>query len=376
MACTGGGGSVAEALRLDIRLDLGGFSLEVDETVPGEGVTALFGPSGSGKTTVLRVIAGLERRAQGTVALGSEVWQDPGRFVPPERRGVGVVFQDQRLFGHLDVAGNLRFAARRAPAGNGFGWDEVIDTLELGPLLGRSVDGLSGGERSRVAIGRTLLARPRLLLLDEPLAALDQGRKGEILPYLEALPRRFGLAVVHVAHAVDEVAALADRMIVLNHGRVAATGETGPVLERLDLMQLAGRFEAGVVLETRVAGHDREFRLTELTIDGQRIWMPMIDLPVGEEVRLRIRARDVALATERPRGLSSRNILEGTLSELVEERETAFAEAFVTLAGGAQLRSRLTRRSVAELGLAPGRPVFAVVKSIAFDRRGLKGRPG
>ncbi|HUF56125.1 MAG TPA: molybdenum ABC transporter ATP-binding protein [Thermohalobaculum sp.] len=366
----------SEGLALDVRLDLGGFTLEVAEEIPAEGVTALFGPSGSGKSALLRIVAGLERRAGGRVAFGAEVWQDGRRFVAPERRGVGLVFQDQRLFGHLDVAGNLRFAARRAPAGVGLGWDEVVETLDLGPLLGRRIGGLSGGERSRVALGRTLLSRPRLLLLDEPFAALDEGRKGEILPYLEAVPRRFALPVIHVAHAVDEVAALADRMVVLSHGRVAATGETGPVLERLDMMQLAGRFEAGVVLDARVVRHDPRFHLTEVDAAGQRLTVPLVRLAEGEEVRVRIRARDVAVATERPRGISARNILEGHVAELVEEPDTAFAEAFVTLTGGAQVRARLTRAAVAELALAPGRPVFAIVKSVAFDRRGLKGRRG
>ena len=364
-----------DGLTLDVRLDLGGFALDVAAAIPPRGITALFGPSGSGKSLLLRIVAGLERRANGRVGFGAEVWQDARRFLPPERRGVGLVFQDQRLFGHLDVAGNLRFAARRARGSHGFGWEEVVDALDLAPLLRRGVEDLSGGERSRVAIGRTLLARPRLLLLDEPFAALDQGRKGEILPYLEALPRRFGLPVVHVAHAVDEVAALADMMVVLAHGRVAATGETAAVLERLDLMHLAGRFEAGVMLEGRVVGHDRRFRLTEVETAGVRLTMPLIGLDPGETVRLRVRARDVLLATERPRGVSARNILEGTIGELAEEPETAFAEAFVSLPGGAQLRSRLTRAAVADLGLAPGRPVFAIVKSVAFDRRGLKGRP-
>jgi molybdate transport system ATP-binding protein len=206
--------------------------------------------------------------------------------------------------------------------------------------------------------------------MDEPLAALDVRRKGEILPYIEKLQNSFGLPVIYVTHSIDEVARLAKRILALAAGRKLADGPVADVLERLDLQSVTGRFEAGVVLTARVTGHDREFRLTHLDHHGQEIVMPMAELAVGDEVRLRIRARDVALATQRPEGISVRNIMSGSVTEVVEEPETAFAETLIDI-GGAKMRARLTRAAVAELGLVPGKPVFALIKSIAFDRRAL-----
>jgi molybdate transport system ATP-binding protein len=233
---------------------------------------------------------------------------------------------------------------------------------------------LSGGERQRVAIGRTLLTRPRLLLMDEPLAALDLTRKAEILPYIERLPQAFHVPVIYVTHTIDEVTRLADRMLALSSGRVVTYGPVAESLERLDLQAVTGRFEAGVVLTARVTKHDDRFRLTHLDHHGQDIIMPMADLAIGDDVRLRIRARDVALATQRPTGISVRNILSGTIAEIAEESDTAFAETLVDI-GHAKIRARVTRSAVAELELAPGKLVFALVKSISFDRRALTSAP-
>lgn len=358
---------------VDTRITFGDFTLEVAHRTPLEGITALFGPSGCGKSTLLRIISGLEPAARGRIRFGDDTWQDDSRgiFVPPHRRGVGYVFQDARLFPHLTVEGNLRYAEKRSRERSGeMTLDGVVSALDLAPLMNRRTSSLSGGERQRAAIGRTLLTRPRLLLMDEPLAALDARRKGEILPYIERLPKTFGVPIIYVTHSIDEVARLAQRILALAAGRPVAEGSVVDVLERLDLQSVTGRFEAGVVVSARVTRHDRKFRLTHLDHHGQEIVMPMAELAVGDKVRLRIRARDVALATQRPEGISVRNIMSGYIAEVVEEPETAFAEILVDT-GGARVRARLTRAAVAELALVPGKPVFALIKSIAFDRRAL-----
>ncbi|QDL90651.1 molybdenum ABC transporter ATP-binding protein [Paroceanicella profunda] len=359
-------------LTIDIRRRFAGFHLEVAHAFPLGGITALFGPSGCGKSTLLRVIAGLDAGAEGSVRFGGEAWQEGRRRLAPHRRGVGYVFQEARLFPHLDVAGNLRYAERRARAvpGRAFGFDDVVSALDLGPLLARRTGALSGGERQRVSIGRTLLARPRLMLMDEPLAALDMRRKAGILPHIARLPEVFGVPVIYVTHAIDEVTQLADRMVVLSDGRKTAEGPVDDVLARLDLPPATGRFEAGAVAEARILGHDRGWNLTRLEVGGQVLEMPEVDLPEGTVVRLRVRARDVSLATERPRGVSIRNILEATVLEIAAEAQTAFAEILISV-GGVRLRARLTRASVADLGLTPGSAVFALIKSVSFDRRAL-----
>ena len=379
-------------LEVDVRVEFDAFDLQVEQSIPATGVTAVFGPSGSGKTTLLRSLLGFEAGRRGRISLNGDVWLDSeaGVALPPHRRPVGCTFQDGRLFPHLDVAGNLRYADRRSrvgggrrnpgrDAGNGRGradpdrgvvaFDDVVDALDLGPLLDRRPNTLSGGERQRAALGRALLSRPRLLLLDEPLSALDRRRKAEIMPYLLALHPRFGIPTLYVSHAVDEVALLADRVLVLAEGRVQAFGGTVEVLEQLDLAPLTERFQAAAVLEARVSAHDDEYRLTWLDLDGQRLSVPRIEhLAVGESARLLVRSRDVSLATERPSPTSIRNVLSGVLVSLQQDESTAFAEATVDL-GSHRLRARITRASAAELGLAIGSPVFALLKSVSLDTR-------
>lgn len=365
-------------LHVETSLSLGDFALEINHHFPLAGITALFGPSGSGKSTLLRIIAGLEYRSRGVVRFRNEVWQgtDPNAFVPPHRRGIGYVFQDARLFPHLTVRGNLAYAEKRSRTGSSaIAFDDVVRVLDLEPLLSRRATSLSGGEIQRVAIGRSLLARPRLLLMDEPLAALDLKRKGEILPYIDRLPEIFDLPVIYVTHAIEEVAHLATTMVILGSGRTVAHGRVADVLERLDLPDAMGHFEAGVVLSARVVGHDEQFQLTTLDHGGQSIVMPMAEVEPGTELRLRVRARDVSLATQRPNGISVRNILTGVVSDVAEEPDTAFAEVLVDI-GGARLRSRITRHALVDLSLRPGTPVFALVKSIAFDRRALSPNAG
>jgi len=351
------------SLALDIRLARGGFLLEVSETIPLDGVTALFGPSGSGKSTLLDVIAGHERRAVGRVAFGAQIWQEAGRFVPPHRRGVGMVFQDARLFGHLDVRGNLGFAARRARRA-GLAPDEarVVGALDLGPLLDRRPGDLSGGERQRVALGRALLSVPRLLLLDEPLAALDEARKAEILPYLERLSDTAGVPVIHVSHSVAEVARLASRVAVLSAGRVSRIGAAAEVLSDPGAVPMIGLREAGAVLVARVVAHHAD-GLSELAARGGRLLLPRVAAAVGARLRVRILAQDVILARGRPEGLSALNVLAATVTDL---RPGQGPGVMVQLdAGGDRLLARITRRSASALGLGPGTACFAVLKAVS-----------
>ena len=360
------------ALSLAVRLSLGAFELEVDHRFALEGISALLGPSGSGKTTLLRIIAGLETRALGRVAFGGELWQDEGRasFVPAHRRGVGYVFQEARLFPHLRVAENLSYADRRSRSVESrIRREDVIEAFDLASLMQRRAVSLSGGERQRVAIARSLLARPRFLLMDEPLAALDSQRKVEILPYIARLPEAFRVPVLYVTHAIEEAARLASHVLVLSAGWAVAGGPIAEVLERLDFEPL-GRFEASVVFIARVTGHDSEYGLTLLSHHGQRIMMPMAAVAPGRDVRLRVRARDIVLATRRPEGISARNILKGLVAGVTEERSSAVAEVLVDI-GDARLRARVTRHAVAELALRPGVRVYALIKAIAFDRRAL-----
>lgn len=355
---------------------VGSFRLEVDFDAPMRGITAIFGPSGCGKTTVLRCVAGL-RHLAGLLTVGGTVWQDDdaGVFRKPNQRPLGYVFQEASLFPHLSVQGNLMYGARRR-AGNGrpseLGFDEVVELLGIAGLVERSVSGLSGGERQRVAIGRALLSHPRLLMMDEPLASLDEAAKEEILPYLEVLHANLAVPILYVSHDVREVARLADTMIVLSNGRNLCEGSVEDVLERLDLDLGESRFESGVVLRARVVDHDPRFQMTRLDHFGQRILIPAAPVQPGDEVRLRIRARDVALATERPRSISVRNVLSGTVREIAERRDTAFAEVLVGLGGG-RLRARITRDALADLGLTAGAPVYALVKSITIERPAVGG---
>lgn len=363
-------------LHIDVDLAYPDFALKLAHSFPMEGITALFGQSGCGKSTLLRVIAGLEKGAKGSVGFGDEVWQSAGSFVKPHLRGVGYIFQDTRLFPHLDVAGNLRYAEKRAAKVAGdITLNDVVDALDLAPLMSRPASALSGGERQRVAIGRTLLTRPRLLLMDEPLAALDRGRKADLLPYIARLPETFGIPIIYVTHSIEEVTRLADRIVALSDGRLLTAGDVTETLERLELAPASGKFEAGAVLDAVVTGIDARFMLTELDVAGQTLRMPGKALRIGEPFRLRVRARDVALATKRPECLSIRNILTGTVVEILEEADTAFAEVLVDIGNNQRLRARITRAAVHDLGLTLGKPVFALIKGVAFDRRAFPRTP-
>ncbi|MGH6897018.1 MAG: molybdenum ABC transporter ATP-binding protein [Geminicoccaceae bacterium] len=355
-------------LEVDVAGRVGSFEVEVGFASDG-GVTALFGHSGAGKTTVVNMIGGLVRPRRGRIVVGGRVLfdGDGGIDLPPHRRRLGHVFQEGRLFPHLSVRHNLLYGRwfRRA-ADDPRRFQEVVELLGIGHLLQRRPRSLSGGERQRVAIGRALLCDPAALLMDEPLASLDAPRKAEILPYLERLRDQARLPIVYVSHSIDEVARLARTMILMSDGRVAAAGPVAQIMTRLDLRPMTGRFEAGVVIEAEVESHDEVYQLTTLRMGGQRLTVPRLAEGPGARVRLRVRARDVALATERPMGISIQNVLPGRVSELSRE-QGPFVEANVEVEGTV-LTARLTRRAADAMGLAPGRPVFALIKTIALDR--------
>ncbi len=362
-------------LEVDIEHRLGAFALDIHFT-SGRGLTALFGRSGAGKTSVVNAIAGLIRPQRGRIAVDGAVLLDTERGIvtPSHRRRIGYVFQEGRLFPHLTVRQNLLFGRWFAPRGEGaVGIDDVVDLLGIGPLLMRRPGRLSGGEKQRVAIGRALLANPRLLLMDEPLASLDAARKDEILPYLERLRDGAMVPIVYVSHAAAEVARLATTIVLIAEGSVRAVGPVAEVMGRAGLYPLAGGFEAGAVLAVTVAAHDSRWGLTELVGGFGRLTVPRLDLPVGAPLRVRIRARDVILALARPAGISALNVLAGEVEVLVPTGEGAL-EVQLRL-GPERLLARVTRRSGEALGLEPGRQVFALIKTVAIDRRNF-GRDG
>jgi molybdate transport system ATP-binding protein len=342
------------------------LDIDIAAEIPLQGVTAIFGPSGAGKTSLLRMIAGFDHPDEGRIALGDEAWFDASTRLPAHQRPAATVFQDGRLFPHLNAAGNLGLAERHARPGDGPQRTEVVEALGLSGLLDRRVQTLSGGERQRLALARALICRPRLILLDEPLSALDRKAKREILPFLSEALRRFAIPALYVAHAVDEVAAFADRVLAIEAGRLVAQGGVEEVFERLDLEPLTGRFEAGVVLEAVAGAHDAAYGLTEARIGKQVMQITGAAVSPGAPVRLRIRARDVALSLSRPEGISIRNVLEGRLAAVEAEGEGAYAQAVIDVEGH-KLRARLTRAAADALALEPGQTVYALIKTASFE---------
>ena len=357
---------------VSLRHQFDGFALDVAFEAPG-GVTALFGRSGSGKTTVVNAVAGLLRPDGGRVSVDGRVLVDraAGVFVPPHRRRVGYVFQEGRLFPHMSVRRNLEYGARLAPRGEaGARFDDVVAMLGLGALLDRGPAGLSGGEKQRVAVGRALLSKPKLLLMDEPLAALDEARKDEILPYLERLRDETAVPVLYVSHSVAEVARLATTVVMLNAGRVVRVGPVGEVMADPDAVPGLGVREAGAVLAARVVAHHAD-GLSELAISGGRLLLPRIEAALGTGVRVRIHAQDVMLAREKPGRISALNVLE---AEVVSVRLGEGPGAIVQLKAGEDLiLARVTRRSVEGLDLRPGVACFAVLKSVAVGKGDVGG---
>lgn len=358
-------GVAMSEIQAHFKLQQGSFALDAAFSAPAVGVTALFGSSGSGKTTLLRCIAGLER-ATGTLHVSGDTWQDETTFLPVHKRPLGYVFQEASLFSHLSVRANLEYGLKRIPRPERkVPLEQVVEWLGLGRLIERGDPArLSGGERQRVAIGRALLTSPRILLMDEPLSALDTNSKQEILPYLERLHRDLEIPVLYVSHAMDEVARLADHLVLLDQGRVMASGALGETLARLDL-PTAHFDDAGAVIEAAVAEHDETYHLTRLDFSGGSLWVGQVQQPFGNKVRARVLARDVSIATQQPHGSSITNILHARIAEIRDEGPD---KVIVRLTVGEShvLLSRITRRSRDLLKLTAGMDVFAQVKSVAL----------
>ena len=357
---------MTDGLRVRLRMDRGAFQLDVDLDLPLRGISALFGHSGSGKTTVLRAIAGLERAPGGVVALGADVWQDDARgvFVPVHKRAIGYVFQEASLFPHLSVRANLEFGRKRVPVHERrFALEPVTALLGIAGLLERRPDGLSGGERQRVAIARALLASPRLLLMDEPLAALDLRRKQEILPYLERMHGELAIPIVYVSHAPDEVARLADHLVLLDAGKAVASGPLTETLARVDLPPSFAD-DAGVVLDTILAGHEED-ALSRLEFAGGALFVGRRREAIGTHLRCRIHARDVSLALDRPQGTSIVNRLPAVVTA-VAATDTPGHVLVQLRMGESPLLARITERSRRELGIAPGLRLWVQIKGVAL----------
>jgi molybdate transport system ATP-binding protein len=353
---------------LDFRLrhDFPTVRMDMAFEVPSPGITVLFGPSGSGKSTIISAAAGLLRPDACRIVVDGKVLADTdtGVWLPPERRGVGLVFQDAKLFPHMSVMTNLRFGMRRAPPGP-VQFDEVVELLGIGTLLARKPNTLSGGERQRVAIGRALLAQPNLLLMDEPLASLDAPRKAEILPFLTRLKTALRLPVLYVTHAPDEVSRLADHLVLIEAGRVAACGPLWEIAARADL-PFGQRDDAGAVLACAVAGHDSARGLTRLIAAGGTLWVPLMEAPEGAALRVRIPAREVILAAKAPEAISVQNVVRGRVLRIAEEPARRSVLVEVALAGGTLL-SRVTPDAIMRLGLSPGSAVLALIKSTSIE---------
>ena len=361
-----------EAIAIRLGGNVGTFTIDVGFEVPARGITALFGPSGCGKTTVLRCIAGLHS-LPGTICVGGETWQDTkaGTFRPPHQRNVGYVFQEASLFAHLSVRDNLLYGARRvrAPTSQAApSLDAIVDLLGIGALLDRASTTLSGGERQRVAVGRAILSQPRVLLMDEPLSALDRMTKDEILPYFEMLHERLQLPILYVSHDMSEIERLADTLVLMRDGRVLASGplrdlQTDP---RLPLLSSSG---ATVVLDGTVGRIDESFALTELEVAGGTLVVPGRHGRSGDKRRLRIAASDVSLARHRPAETTIVNCLPVRIVAIEGDGEHPQVTAILALGAGgdgARIAARITRKSLVGLALEPGQAVFAQIKSVAL----------
>ncbi len=345
--------------------------LDIAFQAPNRGLTALFGRSGSGKTSIVRAIAGGLRPDTGRIAIDDRTFFDDscGIDIPIHLRRIGYVFQDSRLFPHLSVRHNLLFGFSRATGARRFQLDAVVDLLGIGHLLDRRPHNLSGGERQRVTIGRALLSQPSLLLMDEPLSSLDPPRKSELLAYIETVRDEFGVPIVYISHEFNEVARLADHLILVDGGAVIRSGSLLDVASDPTIAPLIGRFEAGSIIECTVAAHDEHYALSSLDFIGGRLRVPRVDLDVGARIRVRIRSRDVALSLSYPADVSISNRLPGIVIGLTT-REGPYVDAAIDV-GGATLRALITRESSARLGLTEGARVWALVKTVAFDSRSV-----
>ncbi|MEO8023498.1 molybdenum ABC transporter ATP-binding protein [Polaromonas sp.] len=350
----------------DFRISYPGFTLDVQLDLPGRGVSALFGRSGCGKTTCLRAMAGLEH-ARGRLEIAGSVWQDDAQncFLPTHSRPLGYVFQESSLFAHLTVRGNVEYGMKRIPTSQRqVSLDQAVDLLGIAPLMDRKPETLSGGERQRVAIARALASSPRLLLLDEPLAALDAQRKSEVLPYLERLHSQLDIPMLYVSHALDEVIRLADTLVVLEQGRVVASGPMAQTLARIDTTLVLGD-DTSALLEGTVTERDERWHLAHIGFPGGGLWLRDSGLAAGSRVRVRVLARDVSIATQEPQATSIQNVLPCAVRAIAPDTHPS-QQLVQLMCGESLLLARITARACEALDLAPGKPVWAQVKSAAL----------
>ncbi len=350
------------------------FDLDINVQCVG-GVVAVFGPSGSGKTTIANAIAGLVQPDHGNITIGNHVLFDSQNSVDvrPERRRIGYVFQDDRLFPHLSVRRNLTYGKRYgSPRNTKSQFDKVVDILGLNKLLDRPPTTLSGGEKQRVSIGRALLSSPQLLLMDEPLSNLDQARRIEILSFIEQLRDTFSIPILYVSHSVEEIVRIADQVVAISNGRLLAQGTVDTVMNKHELGSILGPFDIGVVMEAQVSMHDEQFHLTRLSVPAGKLDVARINLPIGQGLRVRIRARDVILAQTKPERISTLNVLKGSV---IEVTDSDGPQVDVLVDVGSPLWARVTTRSAKTLELRPGTEVYALIKAVAIDRGVLQDTP-
>jgi molybdate transport system ATP-binding protein len=358
-------------IEIDVEKRLGAFHLRAAFSCAAA-VTALFGRSGCGKSTVLNLVAGLLKPDRGRIAIGDRVLFDSGSAIDsaPEKRRIGYVFQDGLLLPHLSVRQNLVYGRFFTPPAERWAdFERIVALLDLAPLLERRPHRLSGGEKQRVAIGRALLASPRLLLMDEPLASLDAGRRGEILYYIERLRDEVGVPILYVSHEIEEVVRLAGHMVLLSDGAIAASGTVQELMSRIELRRTIGRYEGGAVIEAKVAAQDMASGLARLAFAGGELLVPDVDALVGETLRVRVRARDVSIALDRPRDTSVLNCLPGRVLEIGGEAGTS-VDVRIDISG-TPIIARITRHSAERLNLVVGKEVWAMVKAVSLDRHSV-----
>ncbi len=352
-------------LELDFSQQLGDLTLQVSQNLPAQGITAIFGLSGAGKTSLINAIGGLTRPDSGRIALNDRLLSDAEKniFLPPEKRRIGYVFQDARLFPHYRVQGNLQYGMAASMRGQ---FDNIVALLGIGPLLSRFPLTLSGGEKQRVAIGRALLTAPEILLMDEPLAALDLPRKRELMPYLEKLAKEVSIPILYVTHSLDEILRLADKVLVLDNGKVLAMGDLETVWASNIMRPWLPREEQSSVLNVSVLEHHPRYDMTALAIGDQRLWIGKVDAPAGTPMRVRVNAADVSLVLQPTANNSSiRNILPAKVLECLDigtqvEVKLAMADHI--------LWARITPWARDELMVRPGQWLYAQIKSVSLNR--------
>jgi len=352
---------MTELLKAAFKVDYPGFNLDIDLQLPASGITVVFGPSGSGKTTLLRCLAGLEK--SGKMEIAGQVLQNENIFIPVNRRAIGMVFQESRLFPHLKVRDNLLYGYKRTPLNSRrLHLEDIARVLSLEKLQERSIDKLSGGEKQRVALGRALLTSPKLLLMDEPLAALDAQRKTEIIPFIRKVEKELSIPIIYVTHSMSEVLQLVDTMVILKDGKVVKYGPVGKVFSDIQLRESIGDEHSGAVLDTTVLEHDTDYGITRLDFMGQQLSVPIQDIATGQVLRVHIHSKDVSLATQPPEGLTSvLNILKTTVRKI---GENVGYSVDIELDAGQTLLATITRKSLSNLNLRPGQSIYAYIKAI------------